>query len=372
MNSYKCSSKKHKGLSFTVNEDNKAIWNNVFGFSASDSPIPECRGTFFLDTDEGRFDGDKLDVIECKADAGNLCLIQKVGSFEVCMVMCKDESTGVISIKPYVKNTDSKNHTLYACFPRFPVLGNDYEVYSQYTAWCAENQGEWSDLNAGNIVLANSAGSSSVSCTPFACIRNKETGKAIAIHLLPIGDWTIKFRKIAGHRTGYTVIEAGLSNDGLRLPIAAGAELEMPELLVFGFEGDIRNASEQIQEYILPRFPKRHIPDPIFNTWFYNYDVLDVEVLKKQVPIAKKIGCKTFVIDAGWFGKGLDWENQVGCWQESTARAFKGKMKEFGDYVREQGMDFGLWMEPERAGRDVDVYKNHPDWFMDRMRLSMI
>lgn len=362
MDLIKLSGKDCKGIVLGFDEENgKLEWKSFFGNAGAVASIPECNGAFFLDTDSGRFDGDKF-----KAEkTGDSQFLLHVGTFEVRLSFKADEETGVISIKPYVKNTDSKDHVIYSCFPRIPVYGNDYEVYGQYTAWCAENQGDWMTLAAGNIELTNSAGSSSVSCTPFACLRNRNTGNTVAFHVLPIGDWFIRFRRIAGHRTGYTVIEAGLSDAGLRLDIAAGAELEMPEILMYSFSGDLKTCGEPIQRYILPRFPKRHIPDPIFNTWFYNYDVLDAEVLKKQVPVAKKLGIKTFVIDAGWFGTGIDWENQVGCWQENTTRAFHGKMREFSDFVRENGMDFGLWMEPQRAGRETEIYRNHPDWFMD-------
>lgn len=362
MSLIKLAGKKSRGVVLSFDEENRKLeWKNFFGNAAAEAPIPECNGTFFLDTDAGRFDGDKF-----KAEkTGDSRFLLSAGPFEVRVDYEVDDVTGIISIKPYVKNTDKQDHVIYSCMSRIPVYGNDFEIYGQYTAWCAENQGEWMKLASGNIELTNSAGSSTVSCTPFACLRSRNTGKAVAFHVLPIGDWVIRFRRIAGHRTGYTVIEAGLSDAGLRLGIAAETELEMPEILMYSFDGDLKNCGEAIQRYILPRYPRRHIPDPVFNTWFYNYDVLDAEVLKKQVPVAKKLGIKTFVIDAGWFGTGVDWENQVGCWQENTTRAFHGNMKEFADYVRENGMDFGLWMEPQRAGRETDVYKNHPDWFMD-------
>jgi len=71
------------------------------------------------------------------------------------------------------------------------------------------------------------------------------------------------------------------------------------------------------------------------------------------------------VVDAGWFGDGVDWDNQVGDWHESQHNAFKGKMGEFADFVRSHGMGFGLWMDPERAAEKSTVYRVHPEWFME-------
>lgn len=349
-----------------LQRDGKALdWLSLFGLSgAAEETMPECRGIYFLDSDAGRFEGAKWALTELHSGENACRMRLRAGSFEVTAALEMDAATGVLSWSTELRNADQQPHTVYACLPRIPLRGNDYAYYGQYSGWCAENQGGWCDVPAGNLVLTNSAGRSTESCTPFACIRHKTTGRAAAIHVLPIGDWVIRFRRIAAHRLSYTVVEAGLSDASLRLTLRPGETLMLPKLVLCGFCGAVENCCEGLQRWLLRQYPHETLPELAYNTWFFDFDILDADRLKRQVQAAKAAGCRTFVVDAGWFGKGFDWENQVGNWDECTEHAFEGRMNEFADYVRAQGMNFGLWMEPERACPGTRVYQEHPDWFL--------
>lgn len=346
-------------------EQDALDWVNLFGLSgASEETMPECRGVFYLDSDVGRFEGSKWHVEELEQEGAFCRTVLRAGCFTVQLTLELDERTGVLCWSTRLRNTDDQPHTLYGCMPRIPLRGNDYDYYGQYSGWCAENQGGWCRPPAGNLVLTNSAGRSTESCTPFACIRHETTGRAVAVHVIPNGDWMIRFRRIAAHRLSYTVMEAGLSDASLRLVIRPGEELELPQLLLYGFTGRVENSCEPVQRYLLERYGHETLPELVYNTWFFDFDILEVNRLRRQVQVAREIGCKTFVVDAGWFGEGIDWENQVGNWDECTEHAFGGRMKDFADYVRSQGLNFGLWMEPERACPDTAVYHTHPEWFL--------
>ncbi len=102
----------------------------------------------------------------------------------------------------------------------------------------------------------------------------------------------------------------------------------------------------------------------VYNTWFDQFEVLEVPRLRRQLQAAKEVGCEVFVIDAGWYGpQAGDWFAQAGDWREKTDGAFRGSMAAFADEVRAAGLGFGLWMEPERFGRGVPIRQSHPDWF---------
>lgn len=356
---------KTKGICL---ENNEGQWGfgSLFGLSGGfGTSAMETSGLVFLDTDAGRFEYVKWQTISAEQTGNTLTVVQQAGGiFEITLTGTLHEQTGVIRWKLTLRNLDNCKHVIYACLPRFVLQGRNYEVYGQFSAWCAENQGAWMDLKAGNLVLTNSEGCSCTSSVPFACVRDKATGFAFAVHVLPVGDWIIKLRSIAASRKSFTVLEAGLSDASLRMEIAAGEELCMPEILMHGFQGEISNCGIMLQRYLLDTYGSHPLPPVVYNTWFYDFDTLEPENLKQQAQAAKKIGCKVFVVDAGWFGTGKGWSNQVGCWEECTERAFHGKMQEFADYVRSLGMGFGIWMEPQRAGTDAPVYKEHPDWFI--------
>ena len=47
---------------------------------------------------------------------------------------------------------------------------------------------------------------------------------------------------------------------------------------------------------------------------------------------------------------------------EAADRARAGGLHRLVDRVRELGMEFGLWVEPEMVNPDSDLYRAHPDW----------
>ena len=326
---------------------------------------PETLGTFFLNTDVDRTEGDKLIVEQFTAtETGYTCrMVDETGTFAVETVMKMDPETGIFSRKDTLENLDAIPHTIYACQARFPLHGDDFEIYAQTSGWCSENEGEWHRFTGGNFELTNSAGRTTDTANPFLCIRQASTGFAAAIHVLPVGDWMIKVRRQAGHRTTFAVIEAGLSNQGLHMEIAPGERLVLPELLLQGFTGEISSAAPLLHRYILNRWPKKPLTAPLYNTWFLDFDTIELDRLKRQVQIAADLGCKYYVVDAGWFGEGDSWWDQVGYWQERLDGAFCGKLREFSDYVRQHGLLFGIWLEIERAAPNSHIYKEKPEYF---------
>jgi hypothetical protein len=56
---------------------------------------------------------------------------------------------------------------------------------------------------------------------------------------------------------------------------------------------------------------------------------------------------------------------------EKTDASFYGKMKNFAHEVRSHGLGFGLWMEPERVGKETPAAKAHPIGFVIRATFSV-
>ena len=356
-----------RGLVFA--EDNGTIFlERFFGLPCTtQTGAPECAGNFYLVTDRGRFEGSRLILKHCGESDSGLRLIYETpgGEYRIHSAYQLDETTGVITRNDSLTNCTGDSSVVCACLPRITLQGGQYELYAQASNWSAENQGEWLPLSAGGVTLTNSAGRSTESGTPFACVRQKQTGTAAAIHVRPIGDWIIRARRVSEARATHWVIEAGLSDQDLHMTLAPGETIELPELLFVGFAGEVERYGEPFQRYLLNRYGRRTLPEMVYNTWFFEFDTLDVERLRQQALRAKELGCRVFVVDAGWFGAGADWSNQVGDWRECTERAFGGKMREFADFVRSNGMGFGLWMEPLRACKGMPVYEDHPDWFLE-------
>jgi alpha-galactosidase len=164
------------------------------------------------------------------------------------------------------------------------------------------------------------------------------------------------------------VLELGLGDEDLRLRLEPGEALELPEILIQPLPGGEPHLNaHRFQAYTLENlFQARQITPPvIYNTWFDRFDHLDRDRLQRQVEAARQVGCEAFVVDAGWFGPDtIGWSQAVGDWREKTGAAFYGKLSEFARQVRQAGLGFGLWMEPERFHRSVPICLLHPEWFI--------
>ncbi len=280
---------------------------------------------------------------------------------------CK--KTGVISHTNKIKNIDDAPTSIFRALPRFSFSCNRYEVYAQEGRWCNENQGAWVPLHAGSILLSNNRGRSSEGSTPYICFRDPDKTRGIAFHVVPLGNWVIKIHsRTEYNKTPFAVIELGLSDQDLNYQLESGESLELPEILIQSLpEAKPHLAAPFIHEYLNNRLPEKIKPfmPVIYNTWFDRFDELEVEHLREELAVAKKVGCEVFVVDAGWYGANAgDWNIQVGDWREKQDAAFCGNMRVFSDEVREAGLEFGLWMEPERFCPNIPVRINHPEWFI--------
>lgn len=90
------------------------------------------------------------------------------------------------------------------------------------------------------------------------------------------------------------------------------------------------------------------------------------EKLLPLVEAAASVGADYFCIDAGWYADESDWWDGVGEWQPSAAR-FSGGLDAVLEHVRANGMEPGLWLEPEVVGVRSPLADAYPaDAFMQR------
>ncbi|NQU42103.1 alpha-galactosidase, partial [bacterium] len=303
--------------------------------------------------------------------ADSLTLGLQASSAGLAMESCwtADRSTGVISRKDTLTNTGTGPITVLRCLARMALPPARYEIYSQQSRWCNENQGAWQTLHAGEIVLRCVPGRTTQGGTPYACIRDTDTRRGLAFHIVPKGNWVIRFSaQPSMDCLPFIVVELGLSDENLRIPLLPGESFELPELLFQEIpEGEPHLAAPALHEYLLKEhFTGAKTETPVvYNTWFDQFERLDVARLRRQLEAARNANCEVFVVDAGWFGAGQgNWGQQVGDWREKIDAAFQCRMGEFADEVRAAGLGFGLWMEPERIGPEAPVRLEHPEWFV--------
>ena len=349
----------------------RSLFRMTCGKCGKDDGPVRMQGLFHLACNLGRFEGASFKVIDIHQETEEIQYLWQVGDIPLHIQSnwALDPITGVISRKDSLINTGTEPITISRCLPRFVFTPGNYEVYFQESRWSKENQGAWHPLQAGSMILRCEGGRTTQGNTPYACLRDINNGQGIVLHVIPKGNWIIRFNAHAFIDSQYFIVmETGLADEDLHLNLHPGEVFQLPEVLLQALpQGKPELAASSLHCYLQNRFfyNLKGEPPLVYNTWFDQFDSINLSHLEEQLKAAQEVGCEIFIIDAGWYGPGgADWWNQVGDWREKTGSALMGRMVEFGERVRAAGLGFGIWMEPERFVAHCSIRQLHPEWFI--------
>ncbi|WP_306879517.1 alpha-galactosidase [Paenarthrobacter nicotinovorans] len=99
------------------------------------------------------------------------------------------------------------------------------------------------------------------------------------------------------------------------------------------------------------------------NVWEAVYFDHDPAKLIRLAELAADIGVERFVLDDGWFSTRRNDTSGLGDWTVADA-VWPNGLHPLVDCVRNLGMQFGLWFEPEMVNIDSEVARAHPEWIM--------
>ena len=111
-----------------------------------------------------------------------------------------------------------------------------------------------------------------------------------------------------------------------------------------------------------PNHPSADRPVTI-NVWEAVYFEHNLAKLTALAETAASVGVERYVLDDGWFGARRDDRAGLGDWTVATDVWPEG-LHPLIDRVKELGMQFGLWFEPEMINLDSEAARAHPEWVM--------
>lgn len=275
-----------------------------------------------------------------------------------------DDASGVVTRQDRLVNRTETPIELRRCLSRFVLDGGDYRYYAQASRWCHESQGSWQDLRGGRVVLTCEGGRTTQGSAPLLGLSRTDSPGGMTMHVLPVGNWTIRLTTHTVMAGSVLTIDAGLGEEHLRLLLQPGEAFDLPALLLQPLpEPRIETIAPAVHARLVPDHAAADAPPLVYNTWFDRFDELKTTRLDDQLQAAAKVGCEVFVVDAGWYGQSEgNWAGQCGDWREKHNGAFGGAMGDFAQQVRQAGLGFGLWVEPERLCRNVPTAREHPEW----------
>ncbi|XVU20830.1 alpha-galactosidase [Actinoplanes sp. CA-054009] len=187
-----------------------------------------------------------------------------------------------------------------------------------------------------------------------------ETGRVWAVHTAWSGNHTHYAERVF---TG----EQRIGGGELLLPgeirLARGEAYTSPWVyggFGVGLDEVARRFHRHLRARARPVGPRRPVT---MNVWEAVYFDHDLDRLTELASRAASVGVERYVLDDGWFGSRRDDTSGLGDWVVSPDVWPDGLHPLIGR-VRELGMQFGLWFEPEMINPDSDLARAHPEWIM--------
>ena len=227
-------------------------------------------------------------------------------------------------------------------------------------AWAQETQVQHGQGDAP-LLLESRFGKTGFEFQPYVALRTATT--TYLCELFWSGNWSLRLTPDAEG----TVLAGGLNNWQFRHRLGVEGSLPLPTVLFGRFDGDLNAATQRLHDY---RRANRPNPDRIisvqFNSWYPYLGEPTSAAMLALVPVAKRLGCEAFVVDAGWFRtdegeSAAEWESRTGDWRTSRTR-FPNGLHEVSEQCHQQGLRFGLWFEPEVIGSLSAIREHHPEW----------
>lgn len=244
------------------------------------------------------------------------------------------------------------------------LADGDYDMLTLEGASLRERIPTVKTLNGGVYVNSSCSGLSSNSHNPFvALIKKGANGFCVASNLIYSGNH--KEIVECGNLGGVRLL-SGISDYLFDYVLPAGESFCAPEA-VFTVAENLVGASSAMRDFvdkhIIPERLRRRERPILVNTWETFLFDFDEKKLMTLCDTAKNLGVEMLVLDDGWFGKRNDDTSSLGDWTENTAK-LGCSLKEFGNKIREKGLSFGIWVEPEMISADSDLFRAHPDFAM--------
>ncbi len=241
-------------------------------------------------------------------------------------------------------------------------------VTSFHGAWGREMNRHTAALPVGKLVLESRTGCSSNRVNPFFMVHspdaNEASGSVYGFNLIYSGN---HYAAAEVNAYGKTRIVSGIQPEGFRWLLEKDGRFETPEAVMTysenGFTGQSQNMHRFVRSHIV-RGVWRDRPRPVLlNSWEACYFNITEKSLVSMARAAKDLGVELLVMDDGWFGERDNDRRSLGDWTPS-AKKLPGGLRSLAEKVIAEGLQFGIWVEPEMVNTDSRLYRKHPDWAM--------
>ncbi len=181
--------------------------------------------------------------------------------------------------------------------------------------------------------------------------------------------WTGNFRFTfeVDHDNQLRVL-AGINPDASTYTLDRGKTFKTPEFIFTLSTQGTGQGSRNFQRWVLNHrlYMAQEDRMTLLNNWENTYFDFDEQKLNNLFGQAKNLGVDLFLLDDGWFGNRYPRNNDkagLGDWQANRAK-LPGGIPALVKGANEQGVDFGIWIEPEMVNPESELARKKPHWIL--------
>lgn len=312
------------------------------------------------------FDGHRIDATAADGtETLTIVLKDEIYSLEVRLIYKVLPELDLIERSAVLVNTGSEDvvlESVQSAAWSMPELA-DYRLTHVTGKWAGEFQLRETRLSEGKKVLESRRGFTDSHANPWFVIDNgsatEQDGQVWFGALAWSGNW-----KIVAERTafGNVLVTGGINDFDSEWTLGPGDSFETPVFIGGYASGGFGSMSRRLHRYQYEVVaPGRGLRPVLYNSWEATYFDVNVQDQMALAERAAKVGVELFVIDDGWFGERNHDRAGLGDWTVNPVK-FPNGLGELIGKVRELGMEFGIWVEPEAVNPDSELYRRHPDW----------
>lgn len=243
---------------------------------------------------------------------------------------------------------------------------SDYVLTTFQGAWAREMRKMDIQVKAGKHVNSSYTGTSSNRANPFIMLSKRGTtedfGDCYGVNLIYSGN---HYEAAEVSSFGKTRLVSGINPQSFCFLLKPGEQFEAPEAVMtyshLGFNGMSGQMHRFVREHIVRGEWKKKIRPILLNSWEASYFDINEKKILRLAKAGKEAGIELFVVDDGWFGERNDDTSSLGDW-DVNPKKLPGGLAGLCGKIREMGLEFGIWVEPEMVNVKSRLYEEHPDW----------
>ncbi|WP_344143954.1 alpha-galactosidase [Kribbella yunnanensis] len=255
-----------------------------------------------------------------------------------------------------VSNDDDDVLTLHRHDSAGFVVPGGNTVRYLWGEWNSEFQQGAITLERGRFTVNSAQGITGHSYSPFLSV---DGDVAYGVQLAWSGSWELT---ADADTTGTIRIQAGRVSSSQGLQLRPGETWTSPKAVGACSAEGADGLARVFHEYERAR-SRRRTPKVLYNSWFATEFDIRAEHQLELARRAAGIGVETFVVDDGWFIGRNDDAGGLGDWEVDPVKFPQG-LDMFIAELKELGLDFGLWVEPESVNPRSRLAAEHPEWIL--------